>query len=157
MSVATPPTNYHEIIALLPQGSTLRLDDVSWEDYEQRLDDLGDSYAARIFYHHGRIEILAPAGRPERPKIVIHDLIAAMSDELDIEVTSFGSTTFKRETINKGAEPDDSFYIQNAQYVIGKEDLDLEIDPPSDLVFARLCTFFRGEPSLPIPPMAIGG
>jgi Uma2 family endonuclease len=32
-----------------------------------------------------------------------------------------------------GIEPDDCFYIQNYQAVIGKERLDLSIDPPPDL------------------------
>ncbi|MBI3652680.1 MAG: Rpn family recombination-promoting nuclease/putative transposase [Acidobacteria bacterium] len=36
--------------------------------------------------------------------------------------------------------------------------LDLaKLEPIKDSFIARLCTFFRGEPSLPIPPMAIGG
>ena len=35
---------------------------------------------------------------------------------------------------NKGAEPDDSFYVQNAAAVIGKEDLNLQHDPPPDIV-----------------------
>jgi Uma2 family endonuclease len=32
-----------------------------------------------------------------------------------------------------GIEPDDCFYIQNCQAVIGKERLDLSVDPPPDL------------------------
>jgi Uma2 family endonuclease len=47
---------------------------------------------------------------------------------------SVGSTTLKAEMKAKGAEPDECFYIQNAALVIGKEDLNLEHDPPPDLV-----------------------
>ncbi len=32
-----------------------------------------------------------------------------------------------------GIEPDDCFYIQNAQRMVGKKRLDLAIDPPPDL------------------------
>jgi Uma2 family endonuclease len=46
---------------------------------------------------------------------------------------SLGSTTFKREGMLSGIEPDDCFYIQNYQAVIGKDRLDLAIDPPPDL------------------------
>jgi Uma2 family endonuclease len=34
----------------------------------------------------------------------------------------------------RGAEPDDCFYIESAKFVIGKLDLDLNHDPPPDLV-----------------------
>ena len=66
MSVATPTTNYTKIISLLPNGASLRFEDVSWEDYEQLLDDLGEGYAIRIFYDKGRMEILAPASIHEK-------------------------------------------------------------------------------------------
>jgi len=88
----------------------------------------------RIFYDRGRMEIMAPGSAHERPQSVIHRLITALSDELDIDVESLGSTTLKREIKARGAEPDDCFYIQSAGFVIGKEDLDLNQDPPPDLV-----------------------
>ncbi len=45
----------------------------------------------------------------------------------------FGSTTFKRKGMKAGIEPDDCFYIQNYKAVIGKNRLDLTVDPPPDL------------------------
>lgn len=132
MSVAT--TDYLAAIAHLPAGAVLRIDDVSWEEYESLLGDLGDDYAVRIFYDQGRMEIMAPASTHEKPKSVLHTLVTALRDELDIDVESLGSTTLKTEMKAKGAEPDDCFYIQNAALVIGKEDLDLMDDPPPDLV-----------------------
>jgi Uma2 family endonuclease len=36
--------------------------------------------------------------------------------------------------MNIGIEPDDSFYIQNHLQMIGKQKIDLTIDPPPDLV-----------------------
>jgi Uma2 family endonuclease len=134
MSVATASADYQEIISLLPSGSSLRVEDVSWEEYEQLLDDLGAGYAARISYDEGRMEIEALASIHEKNKGLIHRLIMALSDELDIDIESFGSTTFRKKLLKKGAEPDDCFYIQNAASVIGKEDLDLKEDPPPDLI-----------------------
>ena len=55
-------------------------------------------------------------------------------EELDIEFYSLGSTTFKKQIIQQGIEPDDCFYIQNEARVRGKSRLDLTIDPPPDLV-----------------------
>lgn len=134
MAVATA-TDFLEAIEHLPNDTSLRADDVSWDEYEELLADLGESYHVRIFYDRGRMEIMSPASMHERPKNVINRLIIALSDELDIDVESLGSTTYKEEMKAKGAEPDDSFYIQNAGAVMGKdEDLDLAFDPPPDLV-----------------------
>lgn len=131
MSVAT--TDYLAAIAHLPAGAVLRIDDVSWGEYENLLADLGES-SVRIFYDRGRMEVMAPASAHEKPKSVIHRLVTALSDELDIDVESLGSTTLKADLKARGAEADDCFYIQNAALVIGKENLDLNQDPAPDIV-----------------------
>ncbi|MGH9940902.1 MAG: Uma2 family endonuclease [Pyrinomonadaceae bacterium] len=43
-------------------------------------------------------------------------------------------TTYRRRKKLKGAEPDTSFYVQNAACMIGRQTLDLEVDPPPDTV-----------------------
>jgi Uma2 family endonuclease len=45
-----------------------------------------------------------------------------------------GSTTYRRRDLERGLEPDECFYIQNAQAVQGKQLLDPATDPPPDLV-----------------------
>ena len=57
--MATQTVSYVDAITHLPPGGTLILTDVPWEEYEQLLADLGDSYAARITYDRGRLEIIA--------------------------------------------------------------------------------------------------
>ena len=44
----------------------------------------------------------------------------------------YGSTTLDREGLEKGAEPDSCFYIQNVDRILGKK-LNLATDPPPDL------------------------
>jgi Uma2 family endonuclease len=132
MSVAH--TDYIATIAHLPAGAVLCIDDVPWEEYENLLADLGESYAVRIFYDRGRMEIMAPGSAHERPKSAINRLITALSDALNIDVESLGSATLKAQLDAKGAEPDDCFYVQNASLIIGVEDLDLKHDPPPDIV-----------------------
>ena len=51
-----------------------------------------------------------------------------------MDFDSLGSTTFRRHLLDKGLEPDDCYYIQNYNKVWDKENLDLEVDPPPDLV-----------------------
>jgi Uma2 family endonuclease len=133
MPIATA-ANYLEAIAHIPPGTTLRADNVSWEEYEQLLSDLRESSLVRVFYNQGRMEIMSPLPAHEKPVKVLHSLIIALRDALDIDIESLGSSTLKKELKDQGAEPDDCFYVQNAALVIGKEDLDLEHDPPPDLV-----------------------
>ena len=72
-------TDYREAIAHLPAGAALRVDDVSWEDYENLLDDLGESYSVRIFYDRGRMEIVPPLTyEHDKPKGIIFTLIGLL-------------------------------------------------------------------------------
>jgi Uma2 family endonuclease len=127
-------TDYAALVTLLPPDSVLRMDDVSWQEYEQILEQLNDGYAARVYYDKGKVEIMAPAYMHEKPKNLLHTLVTEIRDFLDIDIESIGSTTLKREIEGQGAEPDDGFYIQNAAKIIGKDDIDLKNDPPPDLI-----------------------
>ena len=77
---------------------------------------------------------MSPLRKHEAPVGIIARLISVLSDELEIDIEPLGSTTLKSEMQEQGAEPDDSFYVQNAAAVIGKDDLDLAHDPPPDIV-----------------------
>jgi Uma2 family endonuclease len=59
--------------------------------------------------------------------------VLAVAEELGIEAENLGSTTFRREDLERGFEPDSCFYIQNEE-VRGKDRMDLTVDPPPDLV-----------------------
>jgi Uma2 family endonuclease len=45
-----------------------------------------------------------------------------------------GSTTFKRQDLLKGFEPDASFYTNHPDAIRSKNKIDLRVDPPPDLV-----------------------
>src|SRR5262249_50685099 len=51
-----------------------------------------------------------------------------------IELDNAGSTTFKREDLARGFEPDSCFYVQNVERVKGRDQIDLTVDPSPDLV-----------------------
>src|SRR5947199_835097 len=110
-------TSYLDAIAHLPSGATLTLTNVSWEEYEQLLQDLGKGSAVRVFYDHGWLEIVSPTGRHERSKDLIAYLVRAIADELEKDLESFGSTTFKEKELESGGEPDTCFYLQTAARV----------------------------------------
>lgn len=117
----------------IPPGQRVLLHDISWQEFEEILEELGEHRAARIAYDCGTLEIMTPLPEHESNKELVSDLLKALLEELDIEFLTLGSTTFKNEEMAKGIEPDNCFYIQNEARVRGKNRLELTIDPPPDL------------------------
>ncbi len=117
----------------IPPGQTVVLRDVTWQELETILEELGEHRAARIAYDRGMLEIMAPLPEHEYGKEIISDLVKALLEELDTEFISLGSTTFKNQFMAQGIEPDQCFYIKNEPQIRGKKRLDLTIDPPPDL------------------------
>jgi Uma2 family endonuclease len=114
-------------------GQQLLLEDVSWQQFENILAELGEHRAARISYSHGFLEIMVPLPEHEKAKEIIGDLVKILLEARQIAFESLGSTTLKNDRMAQGVEPDACFYIQNQTAVIGKNCLDLSIDPPPDL------------------------
>jgi Uma2 family endonuclease len=114
-------------------GQRIQLQDVNWHEFEAILDELGDKRACRIAYSDGVLEIRRPLPAHEVTKGLVGDMVKIILEELDIDNECFGSTTFKRQDIGKGVEPDQSFYIENQALMVGKCRLDLTVDPPPDL------------------------
>jgi Uma2 family endonuclease len=57
-----------------------------------------------------------------------------LAEEMNVNVYGVGSTTFRREDLDRGFESDACFYVQNEEHVRGKPKIDLNVDPPPDLV-----------------------
>ena len=118
----------------MPAGSALVIPDVSWAEYEALLAELGDDYAVRVSYDEGRLEIVTPSAKHDKVKEFILRLVSVLATELGTNLETFGSTTFKQKALKKGAEPDTCFYVEHAALVIGRDELDLGVDPPPDVV-----------------------
>jgi Uma2 family endonuclease len=114
-------------------GQSIQLQDINWNEFEAILAELGDKRASRIAYSDRVLEIRMPLPEHEVDKESIGDMVKILLEELDINNECFGSTTFKRQDMMKGIEPDQCFYIRNYAVMIGKRRLDLTIDPPPDL------------------------
>ena len=115
----------------VPPGQRLLLRDVTWQEFETILEELGDHRGSRLAYDKGTLEIMVPLPKHEDDKEIVGDLVKALLEELDIEFRSLGSTTFKKS--HKGLEPDQCFYIRNEAAIRGKKQIDLQTDPPPDL------------------------
>lgn len=116
-----------------PTARGVVLEGISWGAYQTLLAEVGDGHT-RLTYDSGRLEIMSPLPIHEQVKKIIARLIEAYADGVGLPVEGLGSTTFQREDLEKGLEPDECYYIQHALETIGKERFDLTIDPPPDLV-----------------------
>ena len=114
-------------------GQQLLLENVNWQQLETLLVELGECRASRLSYSNGRLEIMVPLPEHEKAKEIIGDLVKIILDAQQIAFETLGSTTFKNQQMSQAVEPDTCFYIQNQAAVIGKNRLDLTIDPPPDL------------------------
>ncbi|NJP09331.1 MAG: Uma2 family endonuclease [Leptolyngbyaceae cyanobacterium RU_5_1] len=127
MTVTTPIRQ----IQLQP-GSVVTISGISWQAFEAILQEMGEKRSTRLAYFQGTLELMSPLPQHERAIVIISDLVKLLLRRQKRPWESLRSTTFKQQGI-AGIEPDDCFYIQNYQAVIGKDRLDLTVDPPPDL------------------------
>jgi Uma2 family endonuclease len=106
---------------------------LSWLAFEQILAALGEQRSARLTYNLGTLEMTMPLEGHENASEWIALFIRILVEELNLKIKSMGSTTLKRPDLDKGAEPDKGYYIQNQPKVMGRN-VDLTQDPPPDLV-----------------------
>ncbi|MBE9009631.1 Uma2 family endonuclease [Pseudanabaenaceae cyanobacterium LEGE 13415] len=116
----------------LAPGSMMSIHNLSWQDFETLLTDLGESRNTRIAYYQGTLEIMSPLAIHERPHRIIAYILTTLLELQGRDWEDFGSTTLKRPQV-AGIEPDTCFYIQNAALVQGCTDLNLDNYPPPDL------------------------
>lgn len=99
-------------------GQRIQLQDVVWNEFEAilceaildelgNLDELGDKRACRIAYSDEILEIRMPSPKHEKAKVLIGDSVKILLEELDLDNECFGSSTFKRQDMARGIEPDE--------------------------------------------------
>jgi len=117
-----------------PNTDRVIIRNVSWETYEHLLKDLENQSSPRLAYDRGVLEIMSPHFEHDRGKDILADIAKIALEEMELDFESAVSTTYKRQDLERGFEPDASFYIQNAERVRDKKRLDMKVDPPPDLL-----------------------
>ncbi len=85
--------------------------DVTWEQYEQLSDMFVDEFP-RMIYLEGTLEIIMTTSpEHERLKKIIARLIETYAVERLINLNGYGSATFRREAVRRGAEPDECYCL----------------------------------------------
>lgn len=84
---------------------------VTWEQYENLIATLGDRPRLRMSYIEGTLELMTISPEHEMIKTLIARLIYVYADEMEIDLFSCGSATYRREATRRGLEPDESYCI----------------------------------------------
>ena len=135
--MATEILESHQIIDQFieqhPVDSKLVLHDVSWDEYEALMDQLMDLAGLHIAYDDGTLQIMTTSAEHERYARFFEKLCTIISLRRRINIISVGSATIRKRKKRKGNEPDSSFYVQSADLIGNRLDIDFEIDPPPDI------------------------
>ncbi|MGB3492349.1 MAG: Uma2 family endonuclease [Elainellaceae cyanobacterium] len=119
----------------VPPGGEVILRYQTWDDYETLLQTRQDSAAIKITFSAKtqEIRIMAPLPGHGKKSDTLSDLVKCLLRYQKQDWDSFDPITLKRSQ-QKGVEPDHCFYIKNRAAILGKERIDLTVDPPPDLV-----------------------
>jgi Uma2 family endonuclease len=111
------------------------LDGVSFKTYQSLRADLDRSGRhVRLAFDRGTLEIMSPISyEHERGSFLLSQLISAISVGLRLPIVGAKSTTFAREDLDGGVEPDECFYIANEPRVRFAREINIPTDPPPDL------------------------
>ena len=125
-----------EIITDLKPGGHKVLYGVKWEDYVEFLEETLDQTDVEITYNRGVLKANMGIGfKHENLSRFLHNLITFVALQLKIKVIPTGSMSLVSEKVRKGADPDESYYIQNADRASFKSKLfNDETDIMPDLV-----------------------
>lgn len=127
----TQTLSYYEFVSHLPADTVVTFHNVSWEEYEDLLEQVGEPAGLRISYDDGTLKAMTLSSEHEHYAIFVEKLMGLLSVRLRINILSFGSATMKRKP--KGNEPDACFYVQTADAIGNRVDIDFAFDPPPDI------------------------
>ncbi len=148
-----------EEIVQLSSGTDIVLRGQTWADYESLLERRSQQCTLKIYFNSltGEIRLMAPSPKHGNRSDALSDLVKSLLKYQGKDWQSFDPITLKKFD-EAGVEPDTCFYIENRQAILGKEKIDLAIDPPPDLALeVDLTSFTRSEDyqSIAVPELWI--
>jgi Uma2 family endonuclease len=109
MSAAAKPIVPQEVLEGLPEQRML-LPSVTWKDYVV-LREVLDTPGLRMTYCKGALELMSPSRTHELHKKSIARLVELYAVIRELPLVGYGSTTFRNEARERGAEPDECYRV----------------------------------------------
>ena len=119
-------------LRIKPDEQRMRLSCIPWKAYVAFCDAVGEQ-RFRVTYDQGELEVMSLSPEHEKEKKLLGRFVDTLTEEMEIEISSFGSMTGRNEEMLRGLEPDECYWIQHEFLVRGRKHIDLDRDPPPDL------------------------
>jgi Uma2 family endonuclease len=118
----------------LEAGSEIILRHKTWEDYEDLLAIRQDKNLSKLYFNAKtqEIRLISPLASHGKRVDTLRDLVKALLNFEGKDWECFDPIPLK-QLQRAGVEPDTCFYIENRQVILGKERINLTVDPPPDL------------------------
>ena len=94
--MSTLTTNYYNIVSQLPAAAVAIFRNVSWEEYEDLLEQVGEARHLRISYNDGTLQVMTLSAEHEKFVRFFEKLMTAISLRRRINILSFGSATMRQ-------------------------------------------------------------
>jgi Uma2 family endonuclease len=117
-----------------PGEMAVEMSGLTWDDFETIARIKGDRRAPRLIYSSGELSLVSPLYAHEGNADHLDVIVKAVCYELGIPYIAAGATLFRRRDLDKGIEGDRTYYIASERAIREKTELDLQTDPPPDLV-----------------------
>ncbi len=105
---------------------------VGWQGYQALMEMVAEQ-PLRLTYDQGDLELMSPLFKHERHRCLLARIVEIITVELQIPRLTAGSTTLKRQDLDRGLEADAAFYLGDLSRISNRDDLNLDVDPPPDL------------------------
>ncbi|MEA5537171.1 Uma2 family endonuclease [Crocosphaera sp. XPORK-15E] len=118
----------------LSSGNTVIFPHQTWEDYERLLNLRQEKSTPKLSFNLKTKEIRLMSPLPSHGNRIdtLRDLVKIMLGQKGLDWQCFDPITLKIPP-KAGVEPDTCFYIENRQAILGKDKIDLTVEPPPDL------------------------
>ena len=124
----------NEDTLMLSPGNEVIFPHQAWQDYERLLDLRQEKTYPKLYFNGKTQEIHLMSPLPSHGKRIdlLRDLVKIILRRSGKDWDCFDPITL-RISCQAGLEPDTCFYIDNRQAILGKDRIDLTVDPPPDL------------------------
>ncbi|HEY9700450.1 MAG TPA: Uma2 family endonuclease [Trichocoleus sp.] len=110
------------------------LPNISWQQFEQLLRELGTERQVRLTYAGGKLEMMTPIEAHERCSKLLESLLIVLAEEMHLPITSIASVLLQQLEYGLATEPDTCYYFQTNSPTRHKTALVMPRDGTPDLV-----------------------
>lgn len=118
----------------IPTEQRILLSDVSWQKFEELLQELGDHRTTRVTYDRGKLEMMNVLPEHDRCSRLIESLILVLVDELGEGVASHFPVLLTSKVRGRAAEFDTGYVVGTEPPYALERRCDIDRFPPPDLV-----------------------